>query len=76
MYRTLQSKMDIDKVLAVEVDHCEEAYACLLAAKRDFGPGGKILYSGDTLPATNLINYAQGSSLLIHEATLEKGMEK
>lgn len=67
--------MGIEKIIAVEVDHCPQSYACLLVGQNGLGPGGKILYSGDTTPCNNLINYAQGCSLLIHEATLEAGME-
>ncbi len=36
----------------------------------------RIIYSGDTRPCQNFINYARDSTLLIHEATLGKGMEK
>jgi ribonuclease Z len=35
-----------------------------------------MIYSGDTLPCTNLMNYAQNCRVLIHEATLQDGMEK
>jgi ribonuclease BN (tRNA processing enzyme) len=50
--------MDIEKIIAVEVDHCPQSYACLLYSKNDFGPGNKIIYSGDTRPCQNFINYA------------------
>ena len=39
-------------------------------------PGKKIIYSGDTSPCKNLINYAKGCQLLIHEATFIDGFEK
>jgi ribonuclease BN (tRNA processing enzyme) len=42
--------MDIDNILSVEVEHCPHSYACLLVAKNNFGPGNKIIYSGDTRP--------------------------
>ena len=71
----IQKTMKIDKIIAVEVNHCPQSYACLLVAKEGFGKGGKIIYSGDTTPCTNFINYAQGCSLMIHEATLAAGME-
>lgn len=35
----------------------------------------RIFYSGDTKPNQNYINYGQGVDLLIHEATLEDGLE-
>lgn len=75
MYASLKQAMNLDQVIAVEVDHCPQSYACMLVAKEGLGPGGKIIYSGDTTPCTNLINYARGCSLLIHEATLQTGME-
>jgi ribonuclease Z len=34
------------------------------------------VYSGDTLPCQNLINYASNCKVLIHEATLEDGLEQ
>jgi ribonuclease Z len=64
--------MGIEKIIAVEVDHCPQSYGCLLVSKQH----GNIMYSGDTRPCTNLMNYTQGAKLLIHEATLEDGMEE
>jgi ribonuclease BN (tRNA processing enzyme) len=76
MRAMLRQKMNIDQILAIEVDHCPQSYACLLYAKQNFGPGNKIIYSGDTQPVQNFINYAQGASLMIHEATLGVGNEE
>lgn len=67
--------MDIDKIIAVEVDHCPQSYACLLYSNEGLGEGKKIMFSGDTTPCQNLINYSRNCTLLIHEATLGKGME-
>jgi len=36
----------------------------------------KILYSGDTAPNRNIVNHGFKSTLLIHEATMEDGLEK
>jgi ribonuclease Z len=36
--------------------------------------GQKIVYSGDTLPCTNLLNYAQSAKVLIHEATFDDSL--
>lgn len=36
----------------------------------------RIFYSGDTKPNQNYLNYCQDVTLLIHEATLENGMEE
>lgn len=58
--------MNINKIVAVEVDHCPQSFACLLINDKN----EKILYSGDTLPCRNLINYAMDCKVLIHEATV------
>jgi len=34
-------------------------------------PGRKIVYTGDTKPTKNLVKFARGADLLIHEATLD-----
>ena len=64
--------MGIDKLLAIEVDHCPQSFGCLLYSKEI----GNILYSGDTRYCPNLINYAQKAKLLIHEASLHNGAEE
>lgn len=40
------------------------------------GEDWKIFYSGDSKPNQNYLNYANGVTLLIHEATLEDGLEE
>jgi len=75
MLEVIQNLMDI-QILAIEVEHCPQSYGCLIHSQNEFGVGNKVVYSGDTRPCQNLINYAQGASLLIHEATLESGMEE
>ena len=72
MYEVLEKEMSFEKIIAVEVDHCPQSYACLIQSKEH----GNIIYSGDTLPCQNFINYGQGVKVLIHEATLEDGMEE
>ena len=77
MYKEVQELMGIEKIIAVEVHHCPQSYGCLLyASDGSLGPGNKVVFSGDTVPCQNLINYSKKCSLLIHEATLAKGMEK
>lgn len=71
MLQVLRDECGIDHLLAVEVDHCPQSYGCLIESKAH----GKIVYSGDTLPCQNLINYAQNCRVLIHEATFQEGME-
>lgn len=64
-------------IASIEVDHCPESYACLIVAKNSFHCGSdRIIYSGDTRPCQNFVNYAQGSALVIHEATLGVGLEE
>ena len=46
MWEVLRKEMSFEKVVAVEVDHCPQSYACLLMSAEH----GNILYSGDTLP--------------------------
>jgi len=76
LYQVLRDCMGIDKLLAIEVDHCPQSYGCLIVSKDgSLGQGDKLIYSGDTLPCTNFINYAQGAAVLIHEATLGSDMQ-
>lgn len=56
----------------LEVNHCMQAYGALVVSEAH----GNILYSGDTLPCVNLKNYAKTARVLIHEATLQDGMEQ
>jgi ribonuclease Z len=70
LYKMLKEECGVDKVIAVEVDHCPQSYACLIDSAH-----GKLVYSGDTLPCQNLINYATNARVLIHEATFGEGLE-
>ena len=51
MAKLLQMLLNI-KIVAVEVDHCPQSYGCLIYSMDEnvFGPGNKIVYSGDTRP--------------------------
>ncbi|NXP37942.1 RNZ2 protein, partial [Leiothrix lutea] len=55
-----------------EVQHCKNAFACSVIHKS----GWKVVYSGDTMPCMALVQMGKNANLLIHEATLEDGMEK
>jgi len=72
MWDVLRTELGYEKVISVEVDHCPQSYACLLVSE-EFG---NIIYSGDTLECQNLLNYGQNARVLIHEATLQDGMEE
>jgi len=71
LWKAVQQTMNLKKIIAVEVDHCPQSYGCLLIQADD----EKIIYSGDTLPCTNFRNYAMNAKVMIHEATLDSGLE-
>uniref|UniRef100_A0A8C3T716 Zinc phosphodiesterase ELAC protein 2 n=1 Tax=Chelydra serpentina TaxID=8475 RepID=A0A8C3T716_CHESE len=55
-----------------EVRHCKNAFACSMKHTS----GWKIVYSGDTMPCEALVRMGKDATLLIHEATLEDGLEE
>ena len=57
---------------AVPVIHCYDSYGLVM----EHVSGWKIVYSGDTRPCPLLVQRGQKCTLLIHEATLEDGMEE
>ncbi|XP_028573035.2 zinc phosphodiesterase ELAC protein 2 isoform X1 [Podarcis muralis] len=68
----LLEKYDFAKFQTCEVRHCKNAFACSMVHKS----GWKIVYSGDTMPCDALVEMGKNASLLIHEATLEDGLEE
>eukprot|EP00794_Sanderia_malayensis_P008752 gene8751-9687_t len=62
----------MSEVVFVPVDHHTEAYGIALTHEDDW----KITYSGDTEPCQNLVVAGKDSTVLIHEATFEDGMEE
>ncbi|XP_067403847.1 zinc phosphodiesterase ELAC protein 2 isoform X2 [Emydura macquarii macquarii] len=68
----LLEKYDFAQFQTCEVQHCKNAFACLMVHKS----GWKIVYSGDTMPCEALIRMGKNTTLLIHEATLEDGLEE
>ncbi|XP_061472516.1 zinc phosphodiesterase ELAC protein 2 isoform X2 [Rhineura floridana] len=68
----LMEKYDFAKFQTCEVRHCKNAFACSMVHKS----GWKIVYSGDTMPCEALVDMGKNASLLIHEATLEDGLEE
>eukprot|EP00795_Rhopilema_esculentum_P009410 gene9410-17122_t len=63
---------EFTKVMIVPVEHNTEAYGIAITHK----DGWKITYSGDTVPCESLVYAGKDSTLLIHEATFEDGMEE
>lgn len=55
----------------VRVRHARDSFGVCLTTMDDF----KIVYSGDAMPSVYLANTGKGADLLIHEATMEDGLE-
>jgi len=56
-----------------EVVHCPQAYGIVVG---DCVNHWKLCYSGDTRPCEELVKIGRNSTIAIHEATLEDGMEQ
>uniref|UniRef100_A0A674JEU7 Zinc phosphodiesterase ELAC protein 2 n=1 Tax=Terrapene triunguis TaxID=2587831 RepID=A0A674JEU7_9SAUR len=65
-------KYDFAEFQTCEVRHCKNAFACSM----EHTSGWKIVYSGDTMPCEALVRMGKDATLLIHEATLEDGLEE
>ncbi|MGH0123013.1 UNVERIFIED_CONTAM: hypothetical protein FKN15_017136 [Acipenser sinensis] len=70
--QSLLKKLDLKKFQTCVVRHCKNAFACSLTHHS----GWKIVFSGDTMPCDALVQLGKDATLLIHEATLEDGMEE
>lgn len=71
MWQAVKETMGLSKIIAFEVDHCPQSYGCCLVTTEH----EKIIYSGDTLPCQNLVNYAMECKVFIHEATFDDSLE-
>uniref|UniRef100_A0A8C5SXS1 Zinc phosphodiesterase ELAC protein 2 n=1 Tax=Laticauda laticaudata TaxID=8630 RepID=A0A8C5SXS1_LATLA len=69
---SLMEKCGFREFQTCEVRHCKNAFGCSMVHKS----GWKVVYSGDTMPCAALVDMGKDASLLIHEATLEDGMEE
>uniref|UniRef100_A0A4W3I530 Zinc phosphodiesterase ELAC protein 2 n=1 Tax=Callorhinchus milii TaxID=7868 RepID=A0A4W3I530_CALMI len=72
LIRSLLNKLELVKFQTCVVRHCKNAFGCSLQHKS----GWKMVYSGDTMPCPALVLMGQNADLLIHEATLEDGLEE
>ncbi|XP_049632801.1 zinc phosphodiesterase ELAC protein 2 [Suncus etruscus] len=63
---------DLEEFQTCLVRHCKHAFGCALVHTS----GWKVVYSGDTMPCEALIQMGKDATLLIHEATLEDGLEE
>nr|XP_014350010.1 PREDICTED: zinc phosphodiesterase ELAC protein 2-like [Latimeria chalumnae] len=68
---SLLTKLDLETFQTCMVHHCKNAFACAMV----HNSGWKLVYSGDTMPCDRLIQMGKDATLLIHEATLEDGLE-
>ena len=63
---------NLHSIQAIHVLHTKWACAFAFTTDRE---RRKVVFSGDTMPSNNLEERANGADLLIHECTLEDGME-
>ncbi|XP_051742274.1 zinc phosphodiesterase ELAC protein 2 [Ctenopharyngodon idella] len=70
--QTVLKKNDLVKFQTCYVRHCKNAFACSLTHQS----GWQLVFSGDTMPCEAVANMGKNATLLIHEATLEDGMEE
>ncbi|XP_019392057.1 PREDICTED: zinc phosphodiesterase ELAC protein 2 [Crocodylus porosus] len=68
---SLLEKYGFAEFQTCKVRHCRNAFACSMI----HNSGWKIVYSGDTMPCEALVKMGKDATLLIHEATLEDGLE-
>ncbi|XP_061702705.1 zinc phosphodiesterase ELAC protein 2 isoform X2 [Syngnathoides biaculeatus] len=70
--RALLKNNGLEKFQTCTVRHCKNAFACSLTHTL----GWKVVFSGDTMPCDALVHMGKEATLLIHEATLEDGLEE
>ena len=68
----LLTGLNLKSIVTTYVRHCPSAFGVSLTTADGF----KLTYSGDTMPCVTLIDIGRDSDLLIHEATMEDGMEE
>ncbi|KAI9515217.1 hypothetical protein NQZ68_026959 [Dissostichus eleginoides] len=70
--QALLRKNDLDEFETCTVHHCKNSFACSFTHTS----GWKLAFSGDTMPCNAFVQTGKDATLLIHEATLEDGMEE
>ncbi|XP_075999263.1 zinc phosphodiesterase ELAC protein 2 [Genypterus blacodes] len=70
--QALLKNNDLEKFQTCLVRHCNNAFACSFTHRS----GWKLAFSGDTMPCDAFARIGKDATLLIHEATLEDGMEE
>ncbi|XP_020496658.2 zinc phosphodiesterase ELAC protein 2 [Labrus bergylta] len=72
LIKALLEKNDLEKFQTCFVRHCRNAFACSFTHRS----GWKLAFSGDTMPCDAFVHIGKNATLLIHEATLEDGLEE
>ncbi|KAI1884252.1 hypothetical protein AGOR_G00224530 [Albula goreensis] len=70
--QSMLKKCDLERFQTCSVRHCKNAFACSLTHRS----GWQLVFSGDTMPCDALVDMGKNATLLIHEATLEDGLEE
>ncbi|XP_078126046.1 zinc phosphodiesterase ELAC protein 2 [Sander vitreus] len=70
--QALLMKNELEKFQTCMVRHCRNAFACSFTHRS----GWKLAFSGDTMPCDTFVHTGNNATLLIHEATLEDGLEE
>lgn len=71
-FQVMLKKNDLTRFQTCAVRHCKNAFACSFTHQS----GWQLVFSGDTMPCDALAHMGANATLLIHEATLEDGMEE
>uniref|UniRef100_A0A672HZN3 Zinc phosphodiesterase ELAC protein 2 n=1 Tax=Salarias fasciatus TaxID=181472 RepID=A0A672HZN3_SALFA len=71
LIQTLLKQNDLQQFQTCAVRHCRNAFGCSFRHRA----GWKLAFSGDTMPCEALGRIGRDATLLIHEATLEDGLE-
>uniref|UniRef100_A0A8C4I233 Zinc phosphodiesterase ELAC protein 2 n=1 Tax=Dicentrarchus labrax TaxID=13489 RepID=A0A8C4I233_DICLA len=66
------TEKDLNTFQTCLVHHCRNAFACSFTHQS----GWKLAFSGDTMPCDAFVYIGKNATLLIHEATLEDGLEE
>ncbi|XP_069807990.1 zinc phosphodiesterase ELAC protein 2 isoform X2 [Dendropsophus ebraccatus] len=69
---SLLKTFQLEKFQTCYVRHCKNAFGCAIVHQS----GWKLVFSGDTMPCDALIKMGKDATLVIHEATLEDGLEQ
>lgn len=68
----LRQSLDLKDVKTALVKHRCKCHGGIIESN----DGWKVVYSGDTMPCDNLVVSGKDATLLIHEATMEDGLEE